>query len=186
MRRRDLLKTLVIFGTGCVVSPPLVWGNNLADFSDDILNSQQILLLAEISETIIPANKKIPGAKAAGVAPFIAGHLQDCYTLKERRDIIKCISTINEVAIQRFKKDFVRLNKNQRLELLKAFDREASSNKDLKNVAYTSYAKLKNLIVFSFFTSEAGMTTCLRYVPIPGYYKGEIAYKRGGRAWAFN
>lgn len=185
MRRRDLLKSLVIFGVGSIINPINVWGCNMS-LNDGHINEQHILLLDEIAETIIPRNKKVPGAKDAGVASFIASHIKDCYTVDERRHLIASILTINETANQRFKKPFARLGNKQKEELLKAFDKEATNNSDSKNIAYLNYTKLKNLIVFGFFTSELGATTCLRYLPIPGYYKGEIAYKKGDKAWALN
>lgn len=186
MRRRDLLKSLVVLGVGSVVAPTFVWGCHNVELNNGTLSEQQLLLLEEIADTIIPRHKKMPGAKDAKVAAFMAGHIKDCYTLEERKDLIKSILAIDETADRRFGKPFAKLGNAQKQELLKAFDRGAKNNKDSGNIAYVNYAKLKSLIVFGFFTSEIGATQCLRYLPIPGYYKGEIAYKKGDKAWALN
>jgi hypothetical protein len=43
---------------------------------------------------------------------------------------------------------------------------------------------IKELTVFGYFTSEPGATRALRYTQTPGYYQGEVAYKKGDKAWA--
>lgn len=46
------------------------------------------------------------------------------------------------------------------------------------------YTMIKELTVFGYFTSEPGATRALRYTQTPGYYQGEVAYKKGDKAWA--
>jgi hypothetical protein len=43
---------------------------------------------------------------------------------------------------------------------------------------------MKQLTVWGYFTSEAGATKALRYVPVPGRYEGCIPYTKGEKAWA--
>lgn len=46
------------------------------------------------------------------------------------------------------------------------------------------YTMMKQLTLLGFFTSKTGMTETLRHVPVPGHYDGELAYKKGDKAWA--
>ena len=46
------------------------------------------------------------------------------------------------------------------------------------------FTLMKQLTLFSFFTSEVGATKALRYVSIPGRYDGDMPYQKGDRAWA--
>jgi hypothetical protein len=43
---------------------------------------------------------------------------------------------------------------------------------------------IKQLVLFSFFSSEVGATKVLRYEAIPGSYDGDLPYKKGDKAWA--
>jgi len=38
--------------------------------------------------------------------------------------------------------------------------------------------------LLGYFTSEAGCTKALRYIPVPGKYVGCISYRKGDKAWA--
>ncbi|MDP5040007.1 MAG: gluconate 2-dehydrogenase subunit 3 family protein, partial [Paraglaciecola sp.] len=46
------------------------------------------------------------------------------------------------------------------------------------------FTLIKQLTLFSFFTSKLGATEVLRFEAIPGKYNGELDYKKGDRAWA--
>ena len=48
------------------------------------------------------------------------------------------------------------------------------------------FTMIKQLVLFSFFTSKAGATEALRYVAVPGRYDGDMAYEPGTPAWATN
>jgi len=45
---------------------------------------------------------------------------------------------------------------------------------------------IKQLAIFSFFTSKVAATDVLRYVAVPGRYDGDLAYAPGTPAWATN
>ena len=64
--------SLGAFAEGVMPAPGL-------NFDAKSLNAQEDLV-AEISDTIIPDTKDVPGAKAAGLGPFIVMMIQDCYT----------------------------------------------------------------------------------------------------------
>lgn len=46
------------------------------------------------------------------------------------------------------------------------------------------FSMLKQLVLSSFFSSEVGATKVLRNAAIPGFYDGEIPYKKGDKVWA--
>ena len=46
------------------------------------------------------------------------------------------------------------------------------------------FTLLKQLSLFTFFTSQVGGTEALRYVAVPGKYDGDLPYKKGDKAWA--
>ncbi|MBC3787583.1 gluconate 2-dehydrogenase subunit 3 family protein [Spirosoma utsteinense] len=54
-----------------------------------------------------------------------------------------------------------------------------------KNAPLTPFFTLvKELTILGYFSSEAGCTKALAYVPIPGRYEGVVKLKDGQKAWA--
>jgi len=57
--------------------------------------------------------------------------------------------------------------------------------KTIKKDAPNHYFRMiKELTLLGYFTSEVGCTQALRYLPVPGKYDGDYAYKPGDKAWA--
>lgn len=144
-------------------------------------------LLAEIAETIIPETTT-PGAKTAKVDEFIVLMLNDCYKPQDQQVVLDGLKKLDEASDKQYKKSFVDLNAAQKTELLTAVDKErVNYNKrdNKKEGDPTHYFQiLKELTLTGYFTSEAGATKALRYVPVPGKYEGCIPYKKGDKAWA--
>jgi hypothetical protein len=57
-------------------------------------------------------------------------------------------------------------------------------NRDVADPIPHFFTLIKQLTIFSFFTSKVGATEVLRFEAIPGKYNGELDYKKGDRAWA--
>ena len=102
-----------------------------------------------------------------------------------------------------FKKDFLLLSSTQRETLFTKLDTEAKAanlTEGISNGIPTAkpsqwepgsegpiphyFTLLKQLTLYTFFTSQVGATKVLRYVAIPGYYNGELPYEKGDKAWA--
>ncbi len=174
------------------------------------LSARQIHLLDEIAETIIPATDT-PGAKAARVGQFMEVMVRDCYTEAQRAAFTQGLVAFPTQCLAAMGKDFLRLNAKQKQAYLvqlekdaKVFNREqrdrdasrkAHAESENKDNSYQTqkefealplhfYTMIKQLTLLGFFTSETGMTKTLRYVAIPGRYDGDVAYKKGERAWA--
>jgi hypothetical protein len=87
------------------------------------------------------------------------------------------------------------LTHEQRIALLSSIDEEAdmqnkktvfanSSSNENELVLPHYFTIIKQLVLFSFFSSEVGATKVLRYEAIPGSYDGDLPYKKGDKAWA--
>ncbi len=46
------------------------------------------------------------------------------------------------------------------------------------------FTMLKQLSIFTFFTSQVGANEALQYVAVPGRYDGDMPYVPGTPAWA--
>ena len=166
-----------IFLTGCKSADKKVAS---ADFDKD-----EIALLNEIAETIIPATTT-PGAKAANVGEFMAVMVKDCYEEKNQKIFKEGMDKLQKASDKKYNKAFMEADAKQRHDLLVELDKEQKgymTNK--KSDDPTHYFRMmKELTLLGYFTSEIGATKALRYVDVPGKFEGCIPYKKGDKAFA--
>jgi hypothetical protein len=164
------------FATSCQVRQKN--GDKIAN-SRLFLDTKQDQMVAEISELIIPATDT-PGAKEAQVNEFIDVMLQDCYYKEDQQSFIEGLERLEKESLKNYQKPFLKASTKQKSYLLK---KEASSG-DNSNRPTRFFQIVKELTLLGYFTSEVGATQALKYVPVPGKFKGCIALKEGQKAWA--
>ena len=104
-------------------------GENVGNFS-----TSDISMLDEIADTILP-DTKTPGAKAAGVGPFMALMVTDCYYPKDQKIFRDGLQKIDDACKKANNVSFVSATPQQRLSLLEALDKEAKSYTDAVEAA---------------------------------------------------
>ena len=162
-------------------------------------------LLAELAEVIIPKTSTA-GAKEAGVGPFIELMLKDCYTEGQQQHFITGLGRVKDEA-QKLGGDFVSLSADQKATVMKTMstlakeeaeaarkareakviDAETGAVKDEGKVAEVPtpfFSLLKELTLFGYFTSEAGATQNLNYIPVPGRWDACIDITPETKAYA--
>lgn len=170
-------------------------------------------LVAEIADVIIPKTDT-PGAKEAGVGPFIETMLRDCYTEVQQKHFVKGLDMFAEKA-KAAGGDFMSLSPEKRIAVVKEMEVQAidekKSNEEATKAAGQAEAKIrdtetglekqvdksmeketpvpffnimKELTLFGYFSSEPGCKQALAYLPIPGRYEGCIPLEPGQKAWA--
>ncbi|MGY8899543.1 MAG: gluconate 2-dehydrogenase subunit 3 family protein [Paraglaciecola sp.] len=193
MNRRELLKMIAAAtGTAFVsanamayVTLPMKTINQTAFSKDDVA------FFNEVGEVIIPRTDT-PGAKDVNVGYMMAVMVTDCYTPAQQAAFKEGIASIKALAKSTYGKDFLLLNTDERTRLLASLNDEADvfnrkaklANDDAEKPIPHGFTLIKQLTLFTFFTSKEGANKVLRYVAIPGRYDGEIPYKKGDRAWA--
>ncbi len=187
MNRRDAVKRVsFLLGGALSFSGSGAFADMLAadKESDNNFTSLQSreALIAEIADTIIPDTKGVPGAKAAGLGPFIVMMLHDCYTAENQNNFAEGLSKVEEVSQSRFGKGFTALTLKEREEIFKVFKAEAKAKSG--NVPSYFFSVMYDLTCLGYFTSEIGATQALRYVHIPGRYEACIPLQPGQKAWA--
>jgi len=179
MERRDLLKMIAsVTGMAMIGMPSLVSGYGfvaLPEAGNDF-SAADVAKLDEIAETILPRTTT-PGAKDAGVGLFMAQFVTDCYTPEEQATFRAGLVDLDA----RAGGSFVTLTPEARTQLLDTVAEEAKMQANENNPHY--FTMIKQLTIFSFFTSEVGATQVLRYVAVPGYVE-EVDYVPGTPAWA--
>ncbi len=176
-RREALTLTASVLGTTVLGANAFLTGctaeKELVPFHLD-----DIALLDEVGETILPATEDSPGAKAAHIGEFMRTIVEDCYTREEYEIFVEGVRSLRQETEKRYRKPFMEMSASERNELLLDLD-ERSGNDDKHY-----FNMIRQLTIWGYFTSEPGATQALRYVPVPGRYDGCIPYKPGDKAWA--
>jgi hypothetical protein len=82
-----------------------------------LFTEDQQKLITEVADIIIPTTSS-PGAKAAGVGPFITMMIKDCYPDEAQQAFVKGLEDLEKQAKDEYKKSFLELTVAQRQELL--------------------------------------------------------------------
>lgn len=167
MKRRVALKSMATTFGGLVMLPAWARGWSKASVVpvQPYLSPQQDELLAEIVDTIIPATD-IPGAKALEVHTFVQKMVADCYEKEVQENLMKGISTVEEMAQQSYGQSFSTCNSTQRMDLLTKV--ETAIEPEQKEF----YALVKELTIQGYMTSEYVMIHHMDYNMMPGHYHG--------------
>lgn len=181
-RRQAITYTATILGGSFFGSQILLSGckSEPRQPTDGLLSQDDILLLDEIGETILPATPSSLGAKAAQIGQFMNVMVTDCYDEKEQAIFITGLKEVEKRSKSQFSKGFVKLSPEQRLVLLDSFDKEATKTQE--DAPPHFFTQIKDLTLTGYFSSEPGVTQALRYNPVPGNFIGCLDYK-GEKAW---
>lgn len=200
MDRRDLLKSIAILTGGTLIGADAL----LSSFTYPdrkaigILSTNQISLINELGETILPGTAKSQGAKAANVGALINTIISDCYTKEEQATILQSLKQVNVDIQKDIKKPFLNASKLERHQFLTVLDQQAynyqkeKQTKDIdgkkSSVQYIPlpnhyFTGLKQLILWAYFNSEIGATEALRFVSVPTRFDGCVPYHKGDRSW---
>lgn len=187
MQRREAVQYIsLLLGGTLVGANAFIAGCKTADKKSTAAFSQDdVAYLDEIADTILPATST-PGAKAARVGQFMTVMVNDCYEEKDQKVFHEGMGKLNDAAKKQFSADFMKLNGQQRHDLLVKLDneqKEYATNKKPEDPAHY-FRMMKELTLMGYFTSEIGTTQARRYVPVPGRYEGCIPYKKGDKAYA--
>lgn len=173
-----------LLGADSLLAKNIQWENFDEDYGKGIglFNKTQVKLLNEIAETILPATASVPGAKAAKVGQFIAVIVSDCYEPEDQKRFMTGLAKVDAEAKSRYGKTYLKLGQGMRHDLLTELDVQQKAAKKAGGEAHY-FRKIKDLVLWGYFTSEIGSTQALRFVEYPGRNE-TIAYKKGDRAFS--
>jgi hypothetical protein len=182
MNRREALRNFILAGGAISIVSPLGLlsqaCNPVSKRSEGLLsNGDSEKIVTEIADTIIPPTDT-PGAKAAGVGPFIVMMIHDCYPKDIQKIFMDGINEVEKKAVDDFDKSFTNIHPTERKALLKKFEEETDEQRK------KFFQLVRELTFLGYFTSEIGATQALNYVQIPGKYDGCVPLKKKQKAWA--
>jgi len=119
MNRRDAVKSVAFLMAGTLSATTIgvfLEGCNPAP-KKDLFSSDQEKTLAELADTILP-DTKTPGAKAAGVGPFIAMMVKECYPEHAQKAFLEGLEDLEAKSNKQFNKSFIEITAAERSKLL--------------------------------------------------------------------
>ena len=150
-----------------------------------LFTEDEIVLLDEIADTILPETDT-PGAKAAGVGPFIALMVTDTYSERDQRVFKDGLRALDDEARARYGVAFVDASPADRIALLERLDAEQFEYMRRRAPGEPAhyFRMIKELTLLGYFTSEIGYTQAMRYVETPGRFDPCVPHAPGEKIWA--
>lgn len=138
----------------------------------------QYAALDEVSEIIIPKTDT-PGARQAGVPATIDALMSNWASPERREQFRTLLDQFNAAAQAEGAATLRALPADKRFELVQRLDAEKlGPNRD------AVYARFKELVMTTYYLSEAGATQELRYELVPGAWEPWTTVGADTRAWA--
>jgi Gluconate 2-dehydrogenase subunit 3 len=185
MDRREAVQYISLLLGGTIVGGnTFLAGCKSNTGSETAFSTEDIAYLDEIANTILP-DTSTPGAKAAKVGQFMTVMVNDCYEEKNQKIFHEGMNKLNEFSGKTYDGSFMKINEQQRHDLLVKLDNEQKEymkNKKPEDPSHY-FRMMKELTLLGYFTSEIGCTKARRYIETPGKFEGCIPYKKGDKAW---
>ena len=172
----------MLLASSSIVSSPyaLSFKSNSVLAQNSFEASQDLYkFLHTICDLIIPDTDS-PGAIKAGVLE----RFSLSYSYLEANDAkrwLEKLLAVKSLINERSSSEFMSLSILQRKNVLIAFDKAAFSDNDSE---YQVYKNLKEEIATAYYTTPAGASIELKYLPVPGQWKPCIPLEEVGRTWA--
>lgn len=151
-----------------------------SNMNGKVFVKSEMQLLKAVCQVVIPRTDT-PGAADVDCHGFVDHQLSNCFPEAIQKRGKKLLKRIDKSSNQRHKAEFTALSKQQQFRLLT--DMELAQNGFTKKDR-NHFKHLKGLIAFGYYTSEVGAKDELRYLPVPGGYKGSIKYTKNDGAWS--
>ena len=163
LKRRDLIK----LGAAATLAASLGIGDAVAAQSPaaapaplTFFTPDELALVDELSELIIPADEHSPGARAAKVAAYIDAGLAEAWDEKDRTDWRAGLQLIDRLAQESSGKPFMQASAEQRIAVL---TRMAQNEGKPQQPEERFFADLKSRVVQGYYTSEIGIKQEMEY-----------------------
>jgi len=185
INRREAIIRMAVFLGGSFVGPRLFSAalDETAPVTDFGFSVAEIALLDELGDTIIPETDT-PGAKAVYIGAFIAMMVHDCYDPAERANFKTGLTQLATDYRVRHGHDFAAGPATVRTEYLNEVDLAHKKDRHSRKPSLVAFRMVKDLTVLGYFTSEIGATRVARHTEMPGFYNGDVPYKKSDKVWA--
>ena len=188
LERRDLLKGLaVVLGAAltpaCQRAVEVPAAQRVAGVAR--WSIEQRAIAHRCADLIMPATDT-PSALAVGVGEFMDYVTSVWLQQSELEEFLAGLNGLQEEAQRQYTKNFVDLSEMEQVQLLTQMETASSvlnagSQEELRSKVF---ARLKELTVVGYYSSEVGARQERVYVPMPGRYDGYFKLNKVGRQWS--
>ena len=211
MNRRKALKNLGLSLGTITLSPALLSllqsCKNDLDWNPVFFNSNQVNIVSELSDLIIPSGDDIPGSKELNLIKFIDLYIHNISNKKEQ-DLLKksmdaflsdCLIKSNKNNIDNLERNdldtsleyYFKIKNSSHSKWRQAYNKNKDQNIENKTDLIEAFSfnflnTIRQLTITAFKGNEYIGENVLAYVPIPGQQKGcvDLQETTGGRAWS--
>jgi Gluconate 2-dehydrogenase subunit 3 len=120
----------------------------------------ELALVDELSEIIIPTDEHSPGARTAKVAAYIDARLAEAWEDQERTTFREGLQAVDRLAQETNGVPFLRATADQRVAVLTRF---AEHEKDPQSAGDRFFVDLKRRVVEAYYSSEIGIKQEMEY-----------------------
>jgi hypothetical protein len=160
LSRRDLIK----LGAAATLSASLGVGESLAQTpapgAPAFFTADELALVDELSELIIPADDHSPGARAAKVAEYIDARLAEAWDEKDKTTWRNGLKLVDQLAHEKSGKTFMQSSPDERIAVL---TRMAQHEGKPQSPPEVFFAELKERVVYAYYTSKVGIRQEMEY-----------------------
>ena len=196
--RREMLRRVAVLFGGTLSAPAMLGvmsgisasarAEAAAGANGALLNSDQLKLIADIADILIPRTDT-PGAVDVGVPAFIDTLLDSVYPVEQQQRYLQGLAEFAAGAFERHGQPFPELENTTRVGLVREALARALTSDNGAPPAWEHRPFIlmtKELTLLGFFTSEIGATRVLQYDAVPGAYEAclPLAETGNGRTWA--
>ena len=144
-------------------------------------DGDQFSLLERVVDVMIPETDT-PGAHGVGVHYFIDLMMSEWASPERQERYIGGLRDVNARLRELGQEQFVSASPAKQLEALRELDEKAFAV-DESDAVYSFYREFKKLVLFSYYSSEAGANVELQYEALTPEYKACVPIEDIGRAW---
>jgi glucoside 3-dehydrogenase (cytochrome c) hitch-hiker subunit len=141
------------------------------------LDEHQFRLVSRLAELILPETDT-PGATAVKVPEFIDLLLAESLMEKDKAHLLAGLEQIDAQSRATRGQDFLNLKEQDQTALMHTLDVQQGTRSDGDaggdGTAQQTFARLKGLVIFGYFTSEVVMKGLLKLPVVPGRYDGNV------------
>jgi hypothetical protein len=211
MNRRKALKNLGL-SLGTITLSPAVLSllqscKNDLDWNPVFFNSNQVNVVSELTDLIIPSGDDIPGSKELNLIKFIDLYIYNISNKKEQ-DLLKksmdaflsdCLIRSNKNNVDNLERNdldssleyYFKIKNSSHSKWRQAYnknkDQDIVNKSDLNEVFSFNFLNIiRQLTITAFKGNEYIGENVLAYAPIPGQQKGcvDLQETTGGKAWS--
>lgn len=169
MDRRKFLGNLVIGGSVVWLLPSCMrnTGNHGTEPLVPLVNEEQLNLLGELVDTIIPETDT-PGAKTLKVHYFVLTMVNDCRSEEYQENFLYGLDEWESYCVGKTGKPFFSCSYNERISTLKGVSQDENVSPGITALV----SDTRDLTIRGYANSQYVMTGPVPYELVPGHFRG--------------